>query len=84
MALPKPGRMRDVNLGYNKKSLLVGRGVGGGGALFGLFLFCLLLTTIGGGGISRRLILREQADCSHEERQAERQSHDFLHFDLLK
>ena len=52
--------------------------VGVGGLLSFLGLLGLL---VGLGGI-RRLILSEQADRSHQERQAEHQSHDFLHFEV--
>jgi hypothetical protein len=56
-------------------ALLVGAGVGGG--LLGLFLLGFL-----GGAIRRLAVLREQADRSYQERQAEHQSHEFLHFEI--
>jgi hypothetical protein len=68
----KAGRMRDVNLGYRKKlALLVGVFVG--------FLLLALLGFLVGLGRIRRLVLGEQADRSHQERQAKHQSHEFLH-----
>jgi hypothetical protein len=70
--------MRDAKLWLSKKN----RQLLAGGAGVGWLRLLLFLGFL--GGAIGRLVLCEKADGSREERQAEHQCHEFLHFDLLE